>query len=57
MEKVVTVKPLGGYVITDPATMQPLPEAGAQVVWSNYWQRRQTEGVVQVVETIKKGAK
>lgn len=55
MTKTVKIKPVGGYVITNPATMQPLPEAGERVEWSNYWQRRLKEGVIAVLVEKKKG--
>ncbi|UTG75534.1 DUF2635 domain-containing protein [Neisseria subflava] len=57
MANIIQIKPVEGYVVTDPATMQPLPEEGASVEWSNYWQRRINEGAVELLKTTaKKGA-
>ena len=43
------VRPVGDYLITDPATGEPLPKDGAQVEKNNYWLRRLTAGEVEAV--------
>lgn len=44
------VKPRCGYTIRDPATRQPLPEAGRRVEPSSFWLRRLAAGDVEMVE-------
>lgn len=56
MTKTVNIKPVGDYIVINPATMKPLAADGERVEWSNYWQRRVNEGaVVEIPE--KKGGK
>lgn len=43
------VRPVGDYLITDPATSEPLPKDGAQVEKNNYWLRRLNAGEVEAV--------
>lgn len=41
-----------GAIVRDPATMRPLPAAGAEVVETTYWRRRIAAGDVIVVATV-----
>ena len=43
------VRPVGDYLITGPATGEPLPKDGAQVEKNNYWLRRLNAGEVEAV--------
>lgn len=52
--------PSNGLVVRDPSTYAPLPEDGAEVELTSYWQRRIADGDVTVAEpksTNKKPAK
>ena len=40
------VKPKAGLFVRDPATREPLPEAGREVPEDQYWMRRLADGDV-----------
>ncbi|UQZ91223.1 DUF2635 domain-containing protein [Deltaproteobacteria bacterium Smac51] len=53
------LKPKAGQRVLDPNQNppQPLPEGGRKVADSAYWQRRLTEGVVEIVSETKPAKK
>lgn len=53
MTDTVTLKPAEGRRVRDPATGEPLGEAGAAVVLTPYWRRRLDDS--DVVEVTPKG--
>jgi hypothetical protein len=52
-----TLKPAPGRRVLDPATHQPLPERGAEVVAGTYWERRLLEGDVTLVTLVQPAVK
>jgi len=52
------VKPKAGLLVRDPATGEPLPEAGREVSQDQYWMRRLHDGDVEAGKpaTPKKGS-
>ncbi len=42
----IFVTPKEGIVVRDPATMEPLPEEGKEVLNLSFWQRRAKDGDV-----------
>jgi len=44
------VRPLMGYKIRNPETMQHLPEQGQVVKKSSYWIRRKKEGSIEIID-------
>lgn len=50
MEGLLHVRPIEGLRVRDPATLQHLPEDGAQVPRTPYWLRRLRMGDVELVE-------
>lgn len=45
VDRMIEVRPADGFVVTDPATGNPLPGDGATVKDSPYWRRRLRDGL------------
>ncbi|MBF0168795.1 MAG: DUF2635 domain-containing protein [Alphaproteobacteria bacterium] len=53
----MTIYPVPGRLVRNPATLQPLPEEGLSVEFTPYWRRRESAGDITLADPRVKPAK